>query len=80
MPSSQLEALYGEVAKAVRDGAFLGEDGLWGGDVIPDCFLAYCDTNIFVLLYLAHHAKPNLWKSRAKGNFSSLVLSVVMVM
>ena len=56
MPSSQPEALYGEIAKAVRDGAFLGEDGLWGGDVIPDCFLAYYDTNIFVLLYLAHHA------------------------
>lgn len=36
MPSSQPEALYGEVAKAVRDGAFLREDGLWGGDVIPD--------------------------------------------
>lgn len=79
MPSSQPEALYGEVAKAVRDGAFLGEDGLWGGDIIPDCFLAHFDMNIFVLLHLAHHAKPNLWRPGAKGNLSSLVVSVVLM-
>lgn len=60
MPRSQPEALYGEVAKAVIDGAFLGEDGLWGGDVISDCFLAHYNMNNFVLLHLAHQAKPNL--------------------